>query len=440
MSLLGILVTGVTGVDAQAQKLDAVSDNIANANTVGYKPTDMLFATLVTQTDAPTAPGSTGPLPVNYAPGGVIPQPRTLVGLQGLLTSTTSNTDIAISGNGFFPVTASTSITGSGSTAEISDGAELAVTRAGSFIMNANGLLTNSAGYTLLGTPVGSTLPSSLSGLVPVALDPGPTVTIAGTATSEVTVNANLPATAAVGSTNQLTVGVYDSDGNEYSLGLTFTNTGTNSWTAAATSLTPVNSTAGITTTVSSSPTTVSFDSNGQLTSTSNGLSLGTFTLSNGATLSPTFNLGGADGSGTAVGLTQFGSTFSNGDTEQTGGNGAGSRTGVVITSSGLVEEVYSNGETIPKYQVPVVTYINPQGLEPETGNVWIQTQQSGAASLNLPNTGGAGQIMPSELEQSSVDLATEFQNMIVSEATYQANTKTITTADQMWQTINQIR
>jgi flagellar hook protein FlgE len=104
------------------------------------------------------------------------------------------------------------------------------------------------------------------------------------------------------------------------------------------------------------------------------------------------------------------------------------------------VQEIYSNGETIPRYQLPVVTYINPQGLEPESGNVWIATQQSGKAALNLPNTGGAGQIMPSELEQSSVDLSTEFENMIVSEATYQANTKTITTANSMWQTLTDLR
>jgi flagellar hook protein FlgE len=440
MSLLGIFTTGVTGINAQAQKLGAISDNISNANTDGYKPTDVEFQTLVTQTDAPTIPGSTGPEPVNYAPGGVIPTPRQLVSLQGLLTSTASNTDIAISGNGFFPVTAESSISGSGTSATLDQGATLAVTRAGSFIMDANGLLTNSAGYTLLGTPIGSTLPTSLNGLVPVALDPGPTVTVAGSATSEVSVAANLPATATAGSTSQLTVGVYDSAGSEYSLGITFTNTGTNTWTAAATSLTPLNSASGVTTTVSSTPTTLSFNSNGQLTSTSNGLSLGTFTLSNGASLSPTFNFGGSTGSNAAAGLTQFGSTFANGDTQQIGGAGAGYRTGIAITGTGVVQEIYSNGETIPRYQLPVVTYINPQGLEPESGNVWIATQQSGKAALNLPNTGGAGQIMPSELEQSSVDLSTEFENMIVSEATYQANTKTITTANQMWQTLTDLR
>jgi len=436
MSLLGIFVTGVTGINAQAQKLGAISDNISNANTDGYKPTDVEFQTLVTQTDAPTIPGSTGPEPVNYAPGGVIPTPRQLVSLQGLLTSTSSNTDVAISGNGFFAVTPESSITGSGTSATIDKGATLAVTRAGSFVMDANGLLTNSAGYTLLGTPVGSTLPTSLTGLVPVALDPGPTVTVPGSATTQVTLNGNLPATATLGSSNQLSVGVYDSAGVEYSLGITFTNTGTNTWTAAATSLTPVNSTTGVTTTVSSTPQSLTFDSNGQLTTSTLG-SLGTFTLSNGATLSPTFSFGAST---SGLGLTQFGSTFANGDSQQVGGAGAGYRTGIAVTNTGVVQEIYSNGETIPRYQLPVVTYINPQGLEPETGNVWIATQQSGKAAINLPNTGGAGQIMPAELEQSSVDLATEFENMIVSEATYQANTKTITTANSMWQTLTDLR
>src|SRR5271167_1536179 len=102
MSLIGAFIAGVTGVDAQAQKLGSVSDNIANANTVGYKPTEMLFQTLVISTGAPTSLGSTGPVPFNYAPGGVIPTPEQRMDLQGLLTSSSSSTDLAISGNGFF--------------------------------------------------------------------------------------------------------------------------------------------------------------------------------------------------------------------------------------------------------------------------------------------------------------------------------------------------
>jgi len=119
---------------------------------------------------------------------------------------------------------------------------------------------------------------------------------------------------------------------------------------------------------------------------------------------------------------------------------GIGFRTGVNVSSDGTVSEVYSNGLTIPRYQVPVVTYINPQGLQAETGNVWVETQASGTATLSVSNTGAAGQIMPSELEQSAVDLSTEFEDMIISQKTFEANTKTITTADQMYQTIAQLR
>ena len=82
MSLVGAFIAGVTGIDAQAQKFGAISDNIANANTVGYKPTSVLFKTLVTPRSIPT----------NYAPGGVIPTPVARMDLQGLLSASSSTT------------------------------------------------------------------------------------------------------------------------------------------------------------------------------------------------------------------------------------------------------------------------------------------------------------------------------------------------------------
>jgi flagellar hook protein FlgE len=412
MSLIGAFIAAVTGVDAQAQKMGAVSDNIANANTVGYKPTDVLFKTLVVQRDTPT----------NYAPGGVIPTPESRMDLQGLMTASSSSTDIAISGRGFFPVTAATSVSATGT---IASGADLAVTRAGSFTLDKNGFLVNSAGFTLLGVAASSALPTKLTGLKPVQLT---TPTIAGGATSSVALSSNLPATAAVGTTEQTTIGVFDAAGNKYSLGVTFTNTGQNTWSAAASSITAADS-SGITGTVSGSPMTLSFNSLGQLAAGTSG-SVGTVALSNGQTISPTFSFGGT---------TQFGDTFATGSVNQNG-FGIGFRTSVSIDSGGIVSEVYSNGQTIPRFQVPVITYNNPQGLQAESGNVWTETQTSGTATISTSNTGGAGLIMPSELEQSAVDLSTEFENMIVSQAGYTANTKVITTADQMYQTIAQLR
>jgi flagellar hook protein FlgE len=303
--------------------------------------------------------------------------------------------------------------------------------------MDKNGFLENSAGFVVMGVPAGSALPNSLTGLVPVKLNPGPAVQIAGAATTQVTLGGNLPATDAVGATENMTTSEFDAQGNAYAVNIQFTKTGTDSWSAQATSVAQTNaSTPPVTGTVAGTPMALTFGTNGELTSGGTG-SLGTITLSNGQTLSPTFNLVGANPNLTSV--TQFDSTFAQTGAQQNG-NTSGFRTGIQIDNNGMVNEVYSNGEVIPRFQIPVVTYVNPQGLEAETGNVWVATQASGTASIQAANTGPAGQIMPSTLEQSAVDLSTEFSDMIVSQSTYTANTKTITTADQMYQTLTQLR
>src|SRR4051794_5636887 len=132
MSLIGAFIAGVTGIDAQAQKFGAISDNIANANTVGYKPTSVLFKTLVTRGDAPTVFGASGPIPRGSYPGGVIPTPQSRMDLQGLLSASSSSTDLGIVGRGFFPVATGINAT----TGALATGASRAVTRAGSFHMD----------------------------------------------------------------------------------------------------------------------------------------------------------------------------------------------------------------------------------------------------------------------------------------------------------------
>jgi len=435
MSLIGAFIAGVTGVDAQSTAMDAISDNISNANTVGYKTTRVLFQTLVSRTDAPTTEGASGAIPFNDAPGGVTPTPQMLVNQQGLLTASSSSTDLGISGNGFFPVTSVNSV--NPANGAILQGATLAVTRAGSFNLDANGFLENSSGFVALGVPVGTALPNSLTGLVPVQLNPGPTVTIAGSATTQVSLAGNLPASDATGATENMSASVFDSVGNGYSLNIQFTKTGADAWSAQATSITQTNtSNPPVTGAVAGTPMALTFGTNGELTSGGTG-SLGTITLSNGQTLSPNFNLVGSNPNLTAV--TQFDSSVAEAGATQNG-TATGYRTGIQVDSNGIVSEIYSNGDVVPRYQIPLVTYINPQGLEAETGNVWVGTETSGPAVINSPSTGSAGQIMPSTLEQSTTDLANEFSNMIVTESTYTANTKTITTADQMYQTIAELR
>lgn len=429
MSFIGAFIAGVTGIDAQAQKLGAISDNIANANTVGYKPTSVLFKTLVTRTDAPTTYGTTGPIPRGSYPGGVVPTPSARMDLQGLLTSSSSATDLGIVGRGFFPVATAVSA----ATGGVATGASRAVTRAGSFSMDVNGFMKNTAGYALMGVTAGSAMPSTLTGLVPVKFDPGPTVTVAGVATTKVSIAGNLPASSAVNSANTMTIGVFDSLGVAYNLTLTYTKTALNTWSVAATSFQKADGTG--TGSISSTPMTLSFSTSGNLTSGGTG-SLGTFTGPNGQTISPTFNL---VGSSTFSALTQFGDGFAQSGLQQDGKT-SGARTGFTVDDTGTISEVYSNGLILPKFQIPVVTYINPQGLEAMQGNAYLETSISGTAGVNVANTNGAGAIVPSTLEQSSTDLAEEFTQMIVSQATYNANTKSITVADEMYQLVTQLR
>jgi flagellar hook protein FlgE len=449
MSIVGAFIAGVTGIDAQSQKIGAISDNISNANTVGYKPTEVRFKTLVTRTDAPTSTafnanggssGSvTGPIPFNFAPGGVIPVPVARMDLQGLMTASSSNTDIAISGNGFFPVVGGGQV--NTTIGAIAQGASVLVTRAGSFHVDQNGFLVNSAGFVALGTPAGGGLPRALTGLVPVKFAPGPTVTIGGVATTQVTIDGNLPATDAIGAQENMTTGVFDAAGNAYTAQIQFTKTALNTWSAAIASVTQAGTTTPpITATVSGSPMTLSFGTNGQLTGGGVG-SLGTVTLSNGQSLSPTFNFMGP---GSISALTQFDSAEAQSGVQQDG-KASGSRTGFQIDNTGVVSETFSNGVVRPGFQIPVVTFPNPEGLQAESGNVWLPTGAagtlaSGNAAINAASTGSAGQIVPATLEQSAVDLAEEFSQMIVSQQAFQANTKTITTADQMYQLVTQLR
>ena len=155
-------------------------------------------------------------------------------------------------------------------------------------------------------------------------------------------------------------------------------------------------------------------------------------------------NINWGDGSNTQdikfnmSGFTQFASSY---DVVSSTQNGAalGLQTGVSIDSNGFVIAQFSNGQSQKIYQLPIATFSNPNGLNASTGNVYTQTENSGTYNLRVSNTGGAGTISGGELEASNVDLATEFAQMIVTQQAYSANSKVITTADQMTQALLQI-
>jgi flagellar hook protein FlgE len=118
----------------------------------------------------------------------------------------------------------------------------------------------------------------------------------------------------------------------------------------------------------------------------------------------------------------------------------SGARMGVVIDAFGVVKEQFDNGQFVTRYRIPVINYINPPGLEARSGNVWAQSETSGGPTITGANDGIGGVLEQQTLESSTVDLSEEFSSMIVTQRAYSANTKTLTTADEMYKTVVQMK
>lgn len=208
MSLYGTMRTGVSGMNAQANRLSTTGENIANSSTVGYKKADVQFSSMI----LPSTGGA-------YNPGGVETQVRYSISEQGSFSYTTSKTDLAIKGNGFFIVTGA-------------DGTEF-LTRAGSFVVQADGTLQNTAGFTLMGYEYDSTTDPTIvingfEGLTEINVRAGGLQATPSTAGS---VQGNLPGNAEVGFSKTSSIVAYDSQGNSRLLDLVYTKSGVNTWT-----------------------------------------------------------------------------------------------------------------------------------------------------------------------------------------------------------------
>jgi flagellar hook protein FlgE len=430
MSINSAMLSGVSGLIANSAALGAISDNIANVNTVGYKENSTQFEDMV------TSQATAG----NYNSGGVQANVTQLVSQQGQFTQTQSATDLAINGDGFFVVSATA--------AGLSSTSGPTFTRAGSFTPDANGNLENTAGLYLQGWAADSsgnitTSPSDLTKLSTININ---SVADAPNPTSTASVNFNLDATTTattgytVGSmasgatTPSFTTGltVFDGQGGQHTVNLDFLKTGSNTWQVEAVAQPPgdVTTTNGL---VGSG--TLSFDSNGALTSggtlsltlpyTDTGLGSQTIAL----------DLGGG-GAGAA---TQFATTSTVNSTAGDGGL-PGTLTKVSVGTDGKVTADFSNGATRTIAQVAVATFPDPDGLAAATGNAYQATNQSGTFNLKQPEVGGAGSIQSDELESSTVDLSTEFTNLIITQRAYSAASKIITTADQMLQELISVK
>lgn len=412
MGIFGAMFTGVSGLNAQAQSMGMIADNIANVNTVGFKGTQAKFSTLVTEAATSSS----------FTPGGVMTRPFQMVDRQGLLQSTGNSTDLAIVGSGFFVT--NTASDGSG---------EYLFSRAGSWNPDANGNLRNTSGAFLRGWPtdtggVPTVATTVLSNTQSVNVS---TLGGAAVATSTVALGANLPAGAATGSSQTVTIQIFDSLGAAHNLPATFTKTATvNQWTLTVgnPTLASTGAASGNTTFAS---TTVNFNGDGTLGTTVPGtlpnIAISGFTTG-ASDSSISANIGTANQSD---GMTQFASSFTTNFINQNGVP-PGSFTGVTVGDTGLVTAQFDNGQTRTIFQLPLVTFSNPNGLQAENGNLYRETSDSGQALINNPGAGGAGGIAAGALEGSTVDLAGEFTNMIITQQAYSANARIITAADEM--------
>jgi flagellar hook protein FlgE len=451
MSINSAMLSGVSGLIANSAALGAISDNIANVNTVGYKENTTQFEDLV------TAKAIAG----NYNSGGVQADVTQQVAQQGQFTQTTSATDLAIDGAGFFVV--SNSASGLSSTSGPS------FTRAGSFTADSQGYLKNSGGFYLQGWPADSagnvsTSPSDLTKLQTINVsalgsspDPTTTAAISANLDSATTVSAaaatynastkSMASGAVTPDVSNAQVTVYDGQGGQHTLQLDLLNVSntTNTSTTPSTVYGPNTWAAEVVDPKSGDVTSangqiasgiITFSATGEIASSTlpTSLTVPWSTASGLGTQTVALNLSGASGS-----LTQQAGTSTVNSVSANGGP-AGSLTGVTVANDGKVTANFSNGATRTIAQVAVATFADPDGLTAVTGSAYAATDQSGTYVLKTAGQAGAGQMESSQLEASTVDLSTEFTNLIITQRAYSAASKIITTADQMLQDLISIK
>jgi len=432
MSIFGTMKTSVSGMNAQANRLGTVGDNIANSSTVGYKRASTAFSSLV----LPSGQGS-------YNSGGVETNVRYSISEQGGIQYTTSSTDLAIQGEGFFIVS--------------DQNGSPYLTRAGSFQKDADGYLKNTAGYKLMGYPYGSNPPAavvngfngleeinindfglvsspSTQGSFPANLDKR-TAIVGAAATPVTSTPGDNVAGSVVGAKSSLTG--YDHAGNKvlYDFYYTKISATPDKWEVAV--YRQDQSTNGgfpYTATPASdlvqAKVELEFDPNTNKLKTTT-----TPTPASPTSISFTDKLDRATPSQQITidlsGMTQFASDFTPGK-GIIDGNAPSPISDVEIGSDGLVTAVYQDGGRRPIYQVALATVPAIDQLKPQNGNVYVPTNDSGVVTIGFPEAGSFGQIYSGALESSNVDIAGELTEMIEAQRVYTANSKVFQTGSDL--------
>jgi len=406
---MGNFSIALSGLQANSVALNTIGNNLANLNTTAFKGQTTSFETLFYQQIGESGSGDAIQLgagtrvsgtSTNFTEGTILPD------------SNANSADMALAGNGFFVV---------------QQGGVQSLTRAGNFQLSSSGNLITQDGQQVMGYAAVNGVVNQNSSLSPITIPVG--LNEGAQATQNFSVTTNLNSNATVGTTFSTPVQIFDSLGQSHQATVSYTKTATNTWSYSV--ALPAGDATGV---PSNNTGTLTFDTSGNLVSPTGSVNNITFpTLADGASdLSFNWNLN--NGSGTPT-ISQLAAASSNTANSQDGFT-SGVYQSFVVDSAGVITAQFSNGRTSTIGQLAVATVANTAGLTASGGNNFMTTAASGLATIGVAGAGGRGTVDDGALEQSNVNISTEFSNLIVAQRAFEANSKTVTTFDTISQDV----
>jgi flagellar hook protein FlgE len=409
---VGSFSAGLSGLSANATYLSVIGNNLANINTIGFKASTVNFVDLVSHS---VGGSSANPMQVGL---GVVTGSISPVFSQGAPQSTREATNVAIQGSGFFVV----------------QDAGLSYTRDGSFSFSSTGKLVTADGLAVQGWTQTDPITGKVittGALGDITVPPG--VLRAPVATTQFSTLTNLGASTNVGDTFSSSVQIYDALGAAHVVTISFTKTAAGAWTYEAT--VPGDEVTGG---VAGTPFaigngTLTFDGNGRLNAV-NGAAPADVVF-----VVPAWTNGAGGGNlawdlvDTAgkLAMTQY-DTASATSSKSQNGSAAGMVDNISILPDGTIQATFGAGQTVAVGKLAIANFNNPKGLMKLGMNRYGESQTAGLPNIGEAGTGGRGTLIGSALEQSNVDIAREFTQMILAQRGYQANSKTITVSDEL--------
>jgi flagellar hook protein FlgE len=422
---VGSFSAGLSGLNANGQYLSVIGNNLANINTIGFKSSAVTFMDLVSQT---VGGSSANPMQVGL---GVVTGSISPVFSQGAIENTREATNVAIQGNGFFVVRGTNG---------------LSYTRAGNFSLNSEGALVTPDGFKVQGyTEVDPTTGRIVTTSQPTDIIVPPGVLREPVATSVFRTLTNLDVTAPVGETFNTPVQIYDAVGASHVMTVTYTRTA-GGWDFEITvDGAEVAQTPPIVDPFVLAAGSLAFDGTGQIVSVTptapatGGGSLPGTPITDLSFTTPNWTTGAQASTvswdivdaNQVVSLTGFASPSATSSKSQNGA-AAGMIDAISISADGSIVATFGAGQTVAVGQLALAQFNNPKGLVKMGSNRYGESQAAGIPNVGVAGTGGRGTLIGSALEQSNVDIAQEFTQMILAQRGYQANSKTITVSDEL--------